>query len=180
MIRSEDLDFRELNSADEQQALDAHQELLADDFHFLFWTSKGESWDEYTYRMLSWRRGEHLPEGWVRSGFFVAVDHGHIVGRVSVRYELNESLGHVGGHIGYGVLPEARRQGVAAALCRFGLQELAAAGVDRALITCNADNEGSKATIISCGGVLDAQLPTVRNAEGAEELRFWVPTGRAS
>ena len=52
--------------------------------------------------------------------------------------------------------------------------------IDRALITCNADNEGSKATIIACGGVLDAQLPTVRNAEGVEELRFWVPTGRAS
>lgn len=176
MIRYEDLEFRELNSADEQQALDAHQELLADDFHFLFWTRVGESWDEYTYRMSAWRRGEHLPDGWVRTGFFVAVDDGHIVGRVSVRYELNDSLSNLGGHIGYGVLPEARRQGVAAALCRFGLEQLAASGKEKALITCNADNEGSKATIISCGGVLDEQLPKVRNAEGVEELRFWVPT----
>ena len=176
MIRYEDLEFRELNSADEQQALDAHEELLADDFHFLFWTRAEESWDEYTYRMSAWRRGEHLPEGWVRTGFFVVLEDGHILGRVSVRYELNDSLSYLGGHIGYGVLPEARRQGVAAALCRFGLRELAAAGVDKALITCNADNKGSKATIISCGGIIDESLPKARNAEGVEELRFWVPT----
>ncbi|WP_313812685.1 GNAT family N-acetyltransferase [Glutamicibacter sp.] len=176
MIRHEDLEFRELNSADEQQALDAHQEMLEEDFQFLFWTSNGESWEDYTCRMSSWRRGEHLPDGWVRTGFFVAVEHGYILGRVSVRYELNESLEHVGGHIGYGVLPDSRRRGVASALCRYGLQELAAAGVAKALITCHADNEGSKATILGCGGVLDPRLPSVRNAEGVEELRFWVPT----
>ncbi|GGL74206.1 GNAT family N-acetyltransferase [Glutamicibacter protophormiae] len=169
--------FRELTDADEQQAVDAHQTLLAEDFEFLpAWTG-GENWADYVYRMNAGRRGEHIPEGWVRSALFIAVDRdGWLLGRVSVRYELNASLEHLGGHIGYGVLPEARRQGVAAALCRFGLDELRAAGVDRALVTCAAGNSGSRATILGCGAVPDTTHPEVVDGDGTTHLRFWVPT----
>ena len=172
-----ELAFRELTDGDEQQAIDAHHALLADDFEFLpSWTEKG-NWADYVYRMNAGRRGEHVPEGWVRSALFVAVDQdGWLLGRVSVRYALNSSLEHLGGHLGYGVLPEARRQGVARALCRFGLDELRAAGVQRALITCAAGNAGSRATILRCGGVPDAQRPQVVDGDGTAQLRFWVPT----
>lgn len=170
------LEIRELESQDEQQAIDAHHQLIAEDFEFLPTWSADEDWEDYIYRMSAGRRGEHIPEGWVRSGLFAAFDQGDLVGRVSLRYELNEGLLQVGGHIGYGVIPEYRRLGVARALCKFGLQELREAEIEHALVTCDSDNIASKSTIESCGGLLDAELPEIEVSDGPSKLRFWIPT----
>ena len=48
------------------------------------------------------------------------------------------------------------------------LGEAAALGIDPALITCDADNVGSRAVIEANGGVLEDQR--------GPKLRFWVPT----
>jgi len=170
------LEFRELASQDEQQAIDAHQVMLDDDFEFLPTWSADEQWEDYVYRMSAGRRGEHIPEGWVRSALFGAFDDGELVGRVSVRYELNDWLLQVGGHIGYGVVPDHRRRGVAAALCQFGLGEVLGAGVEQALVTCDSTNAGSIATILKCGGVPDAQVPSLEASDGSKTLRFWIST----
>jgi len=177
MSYSAPLEIRELSSADEQQAIDAHQAMLADDFEFLPTWSRNEQWEDYVYRMNAGRRGEHIPEGWVRSALFAAFDEaGELVGRVSVRYELNDSLVQNGGHIGYGVLPEHRRRGIAMALCQFGLAELAQAVVPRALLTCDSTNTGSKKTIENCGGALDPEFPVLEVDGGPDSLRYWIPT----
>lgn len=170
------LEIRELEIGDEQQAIDAHHLMLGDDFEFLPTWSLAEAWEDYVYRMKAGRRGEHIPEGWVRSALFAAFEDGELVGRVSVRYELNEGLLQVGGHIGYGVVPEYRRRGAAQQLCRFGLQELHAAGIERALVTCDSNNIGSRSTIEKCGGLLDAKLPEIEASHGPGTLRFWIPT----
>ncbi|WP_334123237.1 GNAT family N-acetyltransferase [Glutamicibacter sp.] len=170
------LEFRELASQDEQQAIDAHGSMVADDFEFLPTWSMAESWDNYIYRMSAGRRGEHIPDGWVRSALFGAFDDGELVGRVSVRYVLNDFLLQNGGHIGYGVVPEHRRRGMAVALCQFGLAEVGHAGVDSALLTCDSMNAGSIATILRCGGVLDPQLPSLEAADGSRTLRYWIST----
>jgi len=52
----------------------------------------------------------------VPSTFLFAFDASRIIGRVSIRHELNEFLLRVGGHIGYVVVPEFRRQGYATAI----------------------------------------------------------------
>lgn len=170
------LEIRELESRDEQQAVDAHHSMLSEDFEFLPTWSAAEAWEDYIYRMKAGRRGEHIPEGWVRSALFAAFDEGDLVGRVSVRYELNEGLLQAGGHIGYCVVPEYRRRGVAQELCRFGLQELLESGIGHALVTCDSDNIGSRATIEKCGGLLDAKLPEIEASHGPGTLRFWIPT----
>ncbi|UTT38599.1 GNAT family N-acetyltransferase [Glutamicibacter mishrai] len=170
------LEFRELASQDEQQAIDAHQAMLADDFEFLPTWSEDQQWEEFIYRMSAGRRGENIPDGWVRSALFAAFDDGELVGRVSVRYELNDWLRQKGGHIGYGVVPEHRRRGVAAALCQFGLREVQAAGVEQALVTCDSTNAGSIATILKCGGELDQQFPHLDAADGTRTLRYWIST----
>lgn len=177
MSFSAPLVIRELASVDEQQAIDAHHEMLADDFDFLPTWSLDEPWEDYIYRMKAGRRGEHIPEGWVRSALFVAFDEaGELVGRVSIRYELNESLLQKGGHIGYGVLPEFRRRGIAEQLCKFGLTEAAQAGVESALLTCDSTNIGSQKTIKNCGGVLDPEFPVLEVDGAPDSLRFWIPT----
>ncbi|UUX57859.1 GNAT family N-acetyltransferase [Glutamicibacter halophytocola] len=176
MTLSAALEFRELASQDEQQAIDAHRAMLADDFEFLPTWSADELWENYTYRMSAGRRGEHIPQGWVRSALFGAFDDGELVGRVSVRYELNDFLLQNGGHIGYGVLSEHRRRGLATALCQFGLREVQEAGVLSALVTCEGTNLGSIATILKCGGVPDSQVPYLEAADGSKTLRYWIST----
>lgn len=170
------LEIRELASQDEQQAIDAHHAMLPEDFEFLPGWSSRDAWEDYLGWIQAMRRGEHIPEGWVRSALFAAFDEGDLVGRVSIRYELNAGLLQVGGHIGYGVVPEYRRRGAAEHLCRFGLGELLDAGVEQALVTCDSTNAGSKAAIEKCGGVLDSALPEAEVSQGPDKLRFWIPT----
>ena len=60
-------------------------------------------------------------DGHVPSTFLVADVGGVIVGRTSIRHELNEFLAREGGHIGYGVLAEHRRRGYATEILRHSL-----------------------------------------------------------
>jgi len=95
----------------------------------------------------------------VPSTFLFAFDASRIIGRVSIRHELNEFLLRVGGHIGYVVVPEFRRQGYATAILHQSLKiahdEL---GIGRVLVTCDDDNVGSIRTIEKNGGVLENVL----------------------
>lgn len=168
--------IRPLTDADETQALQAHDVLAADDFSFLLDLVDGEPWSDYVERIAAISRGERLAPGRVPAVFAVADVAGRIAGRVSVRLELNEYLAEFGGHIGYAVMPEFRRRGIATALLRYGLDTLAGNGVDAALVTCDADNEASRAVIEACGGGADAERPRVGPADD-EKLRFWIPTG---
>jgi predicted acetyltransferase len=58
-------------------------------------------------------RGAVLPDEFVPETFLVAMAAGDIIGRVSIRHELNTFLAAEGGRIGYGVLPGLRRRGFA-------------------------------------------------------------------
>lgn len=176
MQRTKNLEIRELTGADEQQAIAAHQQLLAEDFDFLPTWSARQSWSSYIQRMADGRSGEFVPEGWVRSGLFVALVEGNIVGRISVRYELNDFLSEIGGHLGFGVLKEFRGLGYAKELCQFALAELQCHGVRSALVTCDEQNVASQATILACGGQIDQHRPTVEESGGNTTLRYWIQT----
>ena len=90
----------------------------------------------------------------------------HYLGTLVIRHDLTPELFVAGGHIGYHVVAPWQRQGHATTMLAAGLAEARAIGVDRALLTCEPDNEPSRRVIIANGGVLDEQL-------GAE-LRFWI------
>ena len=91
--------------------------------------------------------------------FLVADVDGDLVGRVSIRHVLNARLAAVGGHVGYGVRPGFRRLGHATRMLQLALERLGDLGVERALVTCDVDNTGSAATILSCGGTPAAPTP---------------------
>ncbi len=83
-----------------------------------------------------------------------------LVGRVSVRHELNSFLAELGGHIGYAVRPQFRGRGHATEMLRQALIVASAEGVERALATCDDDNAASRRVIERCGGVLEDVRPT--------------------
>ncbi len=93
------------------------------------------------------------------------------LGRLSIRHHLTQRLLEVGGHIGYDVRPTARRSGHATAMLAAALPHARDLGIDRALLTCDVDNVGSRRVIETNGGVFENEL--------RGKLRFWVPTSTA-
>ena len=153
---------------DEGVARAAQAALQADGFDFGF-LLPGERWPEYLARLERDRLGLDLPPGRVPATFLYADADGQVVGRASVRHALSEQLLRLGGHIGYGVLPQFRRRGYATEILRQSLVVARAAGVDRVLVTCDDDNLGSIAVIERCGGRRDPEWP---GDEGT--CRYWI------
>ena len=166
------LRLRPLRPCDEVPAIAAHHAFSAENFTFLLDYSAGEPWAAYLERLSDLARAVRVPRDRVPSAFLVAVVDGTIVGRVSVRDELRASLAVTGGHIGYGVLAEHRRQGYATLMLRQALVVARARGVDDVLVTCDDDNAGSIRVIERCGGVLEGLVET----PGAPRRtrRYWI------
>lgn len=98
-------------------------------------------------------------------------DNQQVVGMVNIRHELNAYLLKFGGHIGYSIRPSYRNKGYAKLQLNMALDILKQKGVERALVTCNADNIASMKTILACGGVEDT--PNVE-PDGTVIKRFWI------
>jgi predicted acetyltransferase len=106
--------------------------------------------------------------GFVCSTTWWWVEGDEFVGRIVVRHELTPHLLEVGGHIGYDVRRSRRREGHATAMLAAVLPEAADLGIERALVTCDHDNVGSRRVIEANGGVLEDQR--------GQKLRFWITT----
>jgi predicted acetyltransferase len=111
------------------------------------------------------------PPGFVPATTLWWVDGAEYLGRLAIRHRLTPKLIDGGGHIGYDVRPTARRRGHATAMLRAALPIAAGLGIDRALVTCDVDNAGSRKVIETCGGEFEDQR--------GGKLRFWVPTSPA-
>ena len=90
----------------------------------------------------------------------------HYLGELVIRHELTPQLARVGGHIGYSVAPQWRRQGHATRMLAEGLQRCRELGLGLVLLTCRSDNEASRRVILANGGIPDG------GANG--EDRFWI------
>lgn len=113
------------------------------------------------------------PADRVHNDLYWVVDGGEVVGFLSFRHALNDWLAEAGGHIGYSVRASRRRQGIASAALRLGLERAREIGLDRVLVTCDVDNEGSYRTIEGAGGVL--QDVSDQSERGMGMLRrYWI------
>jgi len=166
------LRLRPLRLDDEAAFLAAHDEMETEDFIFGLGYERGMPWRNYVDRMAAWPEGIDLPYGFVPTTFLVADVGGEIVGRSSIRHELNEFRAHEGGHIGYCVLAQHRRRGYATEILRQSLEIVRSVGVERVLVTCDDDNVGSATVIERSGGVFDS-LAESRD-DGKPVRRYWI------
>jgi predicted acetyltransferase len=170
-----DLVLRVPTLSEEAEFLRAHRATSQADPNFLRSYEEGMSFRRYLEVLAEQARGENLPANHVPSTFLFAFDGTRIVGRVSIRHSLNQDLERVGGHIGYVVVPEYRRQGYATAILRQSLQiARQTLGLTRVLVTCDDDNVGSIKTIEKNGGVLES---IVAGGDGdTPKRRYWIAT----
>jgi predicted acetyltransferase len=165
------LRLRPLLPGDEEAFLAAHEAMAREDFAFGLGYQPGQPWSDYLAQLERQRCGIALPPGLVPATFLVAEVDRELVGRSSIRHELNDFLRREGGHIGYGVLPEHRRRGDATEMLRQSLVVARAVGVDRVLVTCDDDNIGSATVIERCGGVLHSVIGC---EDGIPKRRYWI------
>jgi predicted acetyltransferase len=154
---------------DEVAVLAAQRELAAEGFVFAFLTP-GQSFADYVRMIDDQRHGRNLDDGLVEATWLLADVDGVVVGRSSIRFELNASLLVEGGHIGYAVRPNHRRRGHATEILRQSLVVARAGGVTRALVTCDDDNVGSTKVIEANGG----ELEKVVDVGGVPLRRYWI------
>lgn len=115
-----------------------------------------------------------VPDDKVQATQFLYIRGGDnkLCGMIQVRHYFNEYLEKYAGHIGYSVRPSERRRGIATRMLRDCLPFCKSIGLDRVLISCLTDNEGSRRVILANGGVYES---TVFEPNGKVELeRYWI------
>jgi predicted acetyltransferase len=150
---------------EEEEFMRAHRATSPDYPSFLHFYSEGMPFRRYLEVLAE---QDHVAET-----FLFAFAGSRIVGRTAIRHSLNESLARVGGHIGYVVVPEFRRQGYATVILRLSLQiaRTKCAGADHVLVTCDDDNVGSIRTIERNGGILES---VVSGEDLKPKRRYWI------
>jgi predicted acetyltransferase len=157
---------------DELVARRADEICEAEDSMFLLGMDPDMTWAQFLISIEEQRRGLNPSQYRVRGVQLAATVDGELVGRASIRFELNEFFATEGGHVGYVVLPEHRRQGYATEILRKSLVIARAGGVDPVLLYCSNSNVGSYTAIERCGGVLDEVIAD--DAGAPSWRRYWV------
>ena len=102
--------------------------------------------------------------------FCLDTERGIFVGAVNIRHQLNDKLLLSGGHIGDGIRPSERGNGLGTRMIALALDKCRELGIERVLMCCDLDNSASARTIEKNGGVLE----NVVDDGGEMVKRYWI------
>jgi predicted acetyltransferase len=132
----------------------------------------GARFEDLIHKLAADRDPANAPPGEVAYEDFFLMEGDVWIGKLTFRPTINAKYLHAGGHIGYEIRPSKRRQGYGTALLRLGLDKARERGLDRALLTCNEDNIGSRKVIEANGGQFENAV--VVEGQTAKKLRYWI------
>lgn len=156
-----------------QQVLEYKKEFIenGDD---LAGTSYLRNFDEYEewMKFVFDNENESTKQTEVTADVFLAIreEDNKLIGMINIRHTLNEYLYNYGGHIGYSVKKSERGKGYAREMLRIALNKCSKLGINKVLLTCDADNIASVKVIKSCGGILENEVPQ----DGELIQRYWI------
>lgn len=141
-------------------------------FPFVSGYEEGMAFGAFLQHLERCELGIGLAPGRVPDTYLFGFWGAQLVGRLSIRHTLNDFLFRIGGHIGYGVLPDFRGRGVATSMLRQSLPVARGLGLSRVLLTCDDTNAASARVIEACGGELENKV--LDEASGLERRRYWI------
>ncbi|MBE5778753.1 MAG: GNAT family N-acetyltransferase [Clostridiales bacterium] len=134
------LEYVQEHSANQETSISASHGLTSSDY---------SQWVEKIQKNAS--AGDDL---WGKSLLYLCLDDGRLIGLLSIRYQLPESLTEKFGDIGYGVRPSERNKGYATSMLRYALSVCKEKGKREVVLSCYKDNLPSARVIRKNGGIL--------------------------
>ena len=132
--------------------------------------------DEWFQKTADFDTNTNLPADYVPGTTFWLLDDDEWIGSFNVRHRLTESLEQLGGHIGANIAPRHRggySSFIGIKLCLAQARKL---GLDRVLMTCNANNAASYRAIMGLVKLYGGeQIPDSIVGDQAQH-RAWVNT----
>jgi predicted acetyltransferase len=166
--------LRPLSENDEvafMTGLSLFSDLDEDWYSFVY--KKGMSFKQHLQILDDNFHGRNLASNRVPDSMLYAFLDGEIVGRSSIRHDLNDFLKERGGHIGYSVATNFRKKGITTKILKQSLvycQQVI--GLKKVLITCGENNHGSYKAIEKNGGVLENVVDIPGEIERTK--RYWI------
>lgn len=94
-----------------------------------------------------------------------------IVGVIDLRHHINNPiLGTWGGHCGYSVRPSERGKGDAKEMLRLNIEKAKIIGIEKMLVTCDANNKASEKVILANEGIYEKTI----DVDGCKIKRYWI------
>jgi predicted acetyltransferase len=167
--------LRNLSVKDEHAFLEGLKDWSEEDRSwFTFDWKPGLSFKDHLIRLEKNFKGESLENGHVASSMLYGFVGEIIVGRMSIRHALNNSLKTYGGHIGYAVAEKFRKNGYASEMMRQTLPICANLGLTKILATCDDTNIPSIKIIEKFGGKLEETIWDEKHKRFTR--RYWIET----
>ncbi len=172
-----EIELRELRTSDETAFYDSLKPVWEENFIFAHYYEDTceQDYNRYLKYLDHVKEVANVEQGRVPGTLLFAFNcEGIIVGRSSIRHDLNPHLLREGGHIGYGVLPAYRKLGIATEIFKKSLEYCKEHLTDlkKVLVTCDENNLGSQKTILKNGGVLENQV--IISQEAPRKNRYWI------
>ncbi|MBP2022898.1 putative acetyltransferase [Clostridium punense] len=104
--------------------------------------------------------------------FLIRNQDSKIIGMITIRHKLNESLLSRGGHIGYSIRPTERKKGYGTLMLKLTLEKCRELNLTRVLITCDKLNIASAKVIQNNNGILENEVFNQVFSETTQ--RYWI------